>query len=375
MQFRIDREKLLSILQTVSRGLSVKTPMPILTGIHLKATNEELIFTTTNKEISIRSTVENNSDYLTIYETGECVVPGKYFLEIVKKAEGLTIDFSLYEGNAVKIVSERSDFTLTTHDKNNFPETNFDLNGNEIELSKKELKQLIKQTSFAAATSENRIILTSVNFNFNKGKLDVTATDSFRLAKKSIETDLDIEETKLNIPGKALDELTKVLGDKQEKIKISFGNNKILFKLEDTYFMTRLVEGAYPNTSSLFPTSYLLTTIFNKNDLLNAADRASLFTSDSDLSIVKLRFTTDKRAELSSNSTEIGKVVEEINLVEMSELLAFEIAFSSKYLIDALKAVEGDLVEINFTGEIKPIVINAKNDKSALQLILPVRVY
>lgn len=375
MQFRIDREKLLSILQTVSRGLSVKTPMPILTGIHLKATNEELIFTTTNKEISIRSTVENNSDYLTIYETGECVVPGKYFLEIVKKAEGLTIDFSLYEGNAVKIVSERSDFTLTTHDKNNFPETNFDLNGNEIELSTKELKQLIKQTSFAAATSENRIILTSVNFNFNKGKLDVTATDSFRLAKKSIETDLDIEETKLNIPGKALDELTKVLGDKQEKIKISFGNNKILFKLEDTYFMTRLVEGAYPNTSSLFPTSYLLTTIFNKNDLLNAADRASLFTSDSDLSIVKLRFTTDKRAELSSNSTEIGKVVEEINLVEMSELLAFEIAFSSKYLIDALKAVEGDLVEINFTGEIKPIVINAKNDKSALQLILPVRVY
>ena len=139
--------------------------------------------------------------------------------------------------------------------------------------------------------------------------------------------------------------------------------------------MTRLVEGVYPNTSSLFPTSYLLTTIFNKNDLLNAADRASLFTSDSDLSIVKLRFTTDKRAELSSNSTEIGKVVEEINLVEMSELLAFEIAFSSKYLIDALKAVEGELVEINFTGEIKPIVINAKNDKSALQLILPVRVY
>lgn len=375
MQFRIDREKLLSILQTVSRGLSVKTPMPILTGIHLKATNEELIFTTTNKEISIRSTVENNSDYLTIYETGECVVPGKYFLEIVKKAEGLTIDFSLYEGNAVKIVSERSDFTLTTHDKNNFPETNFDLNGNEIELSTKELKQLIKQTSFAAATSENRIILTSVNFNFNKGKLDVTATDSFRLAKKSIETDLDIEETKLNIPGKALDELTKVLGDKQEKIKISFGNNKILFKLEDTYFMTRLVEGAYPNTSSLFPTSYLLTTIFNKNDLLNAADRASLFTSDSDLSIVKLRFTTDKRAELSSNSTEIGKVVEEVNLLEMSEIMAFEIAFSSKYLIDALKAIEGELVEINFTGEIKPVVINGKNDKSALQLILPVRVY
>ena len=72
MQFRIDREKLLYTLQTVSRGLSVKTPMPVLTGIHLKATNEELIFTTTNKEISIRSIVENNSDYLTIYETSPC---------------------------------------------------------------------------------------------------------------------------------------------------------------------------------------------------------------------------------------------------------------------------------------------------------------
>lgn len=375
MQFRIDREKLLSILQTVSKGLSVKTPMPVLTGIHLKATNEELIFTTTNKEISIRSIIENNSDYLSIYETGECVIPGKYFLEIVKKAEGLTIDFSLYEGNIAKIVSERSDFTLTTHDKNNFPETNFELKGNEIELPAKELKQLIKQTSFAAASSESRIILTSVNFTFTKNKLEVTATDSFRLAKKSIETNLDLDETKLNIPSKALDELIKIIGDKQEKVIISFGNNKILFKLEDTYFMTRLVEGVYPNTSSLFPNNYLLSTIFNKSDLLNAADRASLFTSESDLSIVKLRFTTDKRAELSSNSTEIGKVVEEVNLLEMSEIMAFEIAFSSKYLIDALKAIEGELVEINFTGEIKPVVINGKNDKSALQLILPVRVY
>lgn len=375
MQFRIDREKLLYTLQTVSKGLSVKTPMPVLTGIHLKATNEELIFTTTNKEISIRSIIENNSDYLTIYETGECVVPGKYFLEIVKKAEGLIIDFSLYEGNTVKIVSEKSDFTLTTHDKNIFPETSFELKGNEIELPAKELKQLIKQTSFAAATSESRIILTSVNFNFTNNKLEVTATDSFRLAKKTIETNLNLDETKLNIPSKALDDLIKIIGDKQEKVMIAFGNNKILFKFEDTYFMTRLVEGVYPNTSSLFPNGYLLTTIFNKSDLLSAADRASLFTSDSDLSIVKLRFTTDKRAELASNSTEIGKVVEEINLIEMSEIMAFEIAFSSKYLIDALKAIEGEFVEINFTGEIKPVVINGKNDKTALQLILPVRVY
>lgn len=375
MQFRIDREKLQSILQVVSKGLSVKTPMPILTGIHLLATENELIFTTTNKEISIRSILENNSDYLTIYETGECVVPGKYFLEIVKKAEGLVIDFSLYEGNTIKIVSERSDFTLTTYDKNNFPETSFELEGNEIELTNKDLKQVIKQTSFAAATSENRIILTSVNFSFGNRSLEVTATDSFRLAKKTINYEDGTEEIKLNIPSKALDELNKILTDKQQKVKVSFGNNKILFKIEDTYFMTRLVEGVYPNTSSLFPTSYLLSVLFNKNELLNATDRASLFTTDSDLSIVKMRFTTDKRAELSSNSTEIGKVVEEINVLEMSEILDFEIAFSSKYLIDALKAIEGEFVEINFTGEIKPVVLNAKNDKSALQLILPVRVY
>ena len=321
MQFRIDREKLLSTLQVVSKGLSVKTPMPILTGIHLLATENELIFTTTNKEISIRSVIENNSDYLTIYDTGECVVPGKYFLEIVKKAEGLVINFSLFEGNTIKIVSERSDFTLTTYDKTNFPETSFELEGNEIELTAKDLKQVIKQTSFAAATTENRIILTSVNFTFANNNLEVTATDSFRLAKKIINFDTGIEETKLNIPSKALDELNKILSDKQQKVIISFGNNRILFKLEDTYFMTRLVEGAYPNTASLFPSSYLLTVLFNKNELLNATDRASLFTSDSDLSIVKMRFTTDKRVELSSNSTEIGKVVEEINVLEMHLLI------------------------------------------------------
>lgn len=375
MQFRIDSEKLVNVLQNVSHGLSTKTPMPILTGIQIVAKDKTLIFTTTNKEISVRVELPEDSDYVTIYEEGECVVPGKYFLEIAKKVEGLTVDFSLYEESTIKIVSEKSDFTLIAFDKTNFPVHNFAVEGTTICLESQELKQIIKQTSFAAATSESRIILTSVNFNIYNDKLEIISTDSFRLAKKILAVNLDVKPVHLNIPCKALDELNKILDSTNKDVYITFGNNRILFAFDNTLFMTRLVEGNYPNTNSLFPSEYLFTVKFNRNELIKATDRASLFIENDNVSKVKLRFTTDKRVEISSDSTEMGKVVEEIYPLEVSEPMSFEIAFSPKYLMDALKSFDSEVLAINFTGEIKPAIIHADNDLSLMQLLLPVRYY
>lgn len=374
MKFVVNRELLLATLQNVSRGLSDKKPMPVLTGIKITVEKHRIIFVTTNKEISIQVILEENNDVV-IDETGACVVPGKYFLEIVKKLEGKEVEFTLFESTTIKIISDRSNFTLVTYDGSNFPSIAFDSIESPIHLDAQMLKNVIKQTSFAAATSEARIVLTSVNFKFFGNKLEITATDSFRLARKNIEFDDNFDSKIINIPSKSLEELSKIIEDSHEDIELYVENQSILFKYRNVSFTTRLVEGVYPDTSSLFPKGQMLAIKFNKNELLAAIDRASLFTNSDNLSIVKLSLTDDKTVEVSSNSTEMGKVVDAIYPLEVSEALNFQIAFSTRNLSEAIKSFESQSILMKFTGEIKPAVIVGEKEDDLIQMLLPVRVF
>ena len=374
MKFVVNRELLLATLQNVSRGISDKKPMPVLTGIKITVEKHRIIFVTTNKEISIQVILEENNDVV-IDETGACVVPGKYFLEIVKKLEGKEVEFTLFESTTIKIISDRSNFTLVTYDGSNFPSIAFDSIESPIHLDAQMLKNVIKQTSFAAATSEARIVLTSVNFKFYGNKLEITATDSFRLARKNIEFDDNFDSKIINIPSKSLEELSKIIEDSHEDIELYVENQSILFKYRNVSFTTRLVEGVYPDTSSLFPKGQMLAIKFNKNELLAAIDRASLFTNSDNLSIVKLSLTDDKTVEVSSNSTEMGKVVDAIYPLEVSEALNFQIAFSTRNLSEAIKSFESQSILMKFTGEIKPAVIVGEKEDDLIQLLLPVRVF
>lgn len=373
MKFVIERELLLETLQSVSKGLSQKTPMPVLTGIKINVTDEKIVFITTNKEIAVKVELEK-SQKVKLYESGECVVPGKYFIEIVRKVEGKEVEFTLFEKNSIKIISDRSDFTLVAYDKTNYPLTNFGTTAEAIIFDSKELKQIIKQTSFACATSESRIVLTSLNFKAKNGVLEIVSTDSFRLAKKQSKLAENVE-IQANIPSKSLEEFGKIIGEDSLLVKLYLENSKAIFEYKNIIFVTRLIEGNYPDTTSLFPKESLFTAEFNKNELINAVDRASLFTSLDNLSIVKFNFNDTSKVEISSNSSEIGKVVEEIYLKKPIESINFQIAFSTRYLLEALRSFEKDTVTFAFTGEIKPTIIKEVENDNLTQLLLPVRVF
>lgn len=373
MKFIIERDLLLECVTHVSKGLSQKTPMPVLTGIKIVVEENFISFIATNKEIAVKVDVDAN-EKVNILETGDCVVPGKYFVDIVRKVEGKEIEFTLFEKNSIKIISDKSDFTLIAYDKTNYPITNFLPSTTPILFDSKELKQIIKQTSFACATSESRIVLTSLNFKAKNGVLEIVSTDSFRLAKKTSKL-AEEAEIQANIPSKSLEELNKILGDDSEVVYVYLENSKAIFTYKNIVFVTRLVEGNYPDTSSLFPKESLFVAEFNRNELINAVDRASLFTSLDNLSIVKFNFSNNQNVEISSNSSEIGKVVEEINLVNELENVDFQIAFSTKYLLEALRAFESNKVIFSFTGEIKPTIIKESQNDSLIQLLLPVRVF
>ncbi len=314
------------------------------------------------------------SDQLIIEETGDCVVPGKYFVDIIRKIDAKMVDFSIFEENTIKILADRSNFTLIAMDKNNFPNFQFVGTPNPIILTSQKLKQIIKQTSFAAGISETRIILTGVCLEINENSLKAVATDSYRLARKELTMEHEAQSNQVVIPSRSLDELNKIIDDTSENIEVHLLTNKVLFKYKNIYFLTRLIEGSFPDTSSLIPSEFLLEMVFNKNDLLATIDRVSLFATMDTTNIIKLSLNPNQTIELSSTSTEIGKAVEEIIPLSCTEIKQFQIAFSSKYFYDALKAFESDKIKVQFTGEIKPFIITGDKDPELTQLILPVRV-
>lgn len=374
MKFNISKTLLLNVLNEVSHGLSSKTPMPVLTGIKIDAFQDCLTFTTTNREISVQVKVTKNNEF-EIEEEGKCVVPGKYFVDIAKKIEENKINFVLFEETTIKITTEKTDFTMVALDKEAFPLINFETIGKPISIGCSVLKKAIKQTNFASGVSEARVILTGVCFEIKNNTVDVIATDSYRLAKKTITLDQEYPHLKINIPNKALDELEKILPETDEKAEIFIISNKALIKFRDISFITRLIEGAYPDTSALFPKEHLTSLNFKKNDLLATVDRAALFTNMDSSNIIKIIIKSNKAIQIASSNNEIGRVIEEIIPLNIPEINNFQTAFSAKYFIEALKSFEENQIEVKFTGEIKPFVIYGVNDKSLVQLILPVRIF
>lgn len=374
MKFTINRDLLLEALNNVSRGLSSKTPMPVLTGIKIEVSDKDITLITTNREISVR-VVLDQVETLDIVENGVCVVPGKYFIDIIKKLEGDTVEFTLFDTNTIKIISERTTFTLISLDYTNYPNINFTVNSDPIVINSQKLKNFIRQTSFAAGINESRIVLTGVCLEIDKNTIQMTATDSYRLAKKKSIEEEEYPKTKIIIPSKSIEELSKILEDESENVKMYFANNRALFEYKNISFVTRLIEGSFPDTSSIIPTEHIVEITFNKNVLLSTVDRALLFTTQNNGSIIKMITNSDGSVQIASISTEIGKVVDEIVPLKMDKTGNFQIAFSAKHFLEAIKAFDGAEVIIKFTGELKPFLLASNDGDNFIQVILPVRYF
>jgi DNA polymerase-3 subunit beta len=176
------------------------------------------------------------------------------------------------------------------------------------------------------------------------------------------------------IPSKAVEELGRILEDNQKDVELHFSPSSILFKYDGTLLLSRLLEGNYPETSKLIPLEFPNEVVFNKEQLLIAIERASLLSiRDGQNAIVKLEIKEDDTVEISSSSPEIGRVLEEIQPVAEVKGNPLKIAFSSKFLLDALKAFNSSEIKVGFTGEIRPFVMTGEYDPDMLQLILPVK--
>lgn len=373
MNLEIKQNILMEHLNYVIRGISTKNIIPILNCIKFELTYEGLYLLSTDNESAIKTFISNDKIEKTI-SLGEIVVSGRYIYDIIKKLPNDIIKIEEVIDNKINISTSNSSFDLNCNNVNEFPELDLSDSKNPISISRKMFKSIVKQTSFAASTQENRPEFTGLNIKINKNELDCTATDSYRLAKKIMLIDNEVEELiNIIIPTRNLNELEKMLNDSNEIIELHIFNNKIIFKFDHILMMTRLINGNYPDTNKLIPVDFSLILTINLNDFYKAIDRASLLTSEYDKNTIKLEYENNI-VTISSNIPEIGHVEEKIN-VETENNDKFKLSFSSKYMLDALKSLECEKINIKFNGEEKPIIITNIIEDGVIQLILPVKTY
>lgn len=371
MKFKISKKEFLDILNLASRAISNTTPLPSLSGIKITLTNNSLIVISSDSNISIKSAINNNdTSVLIIEEPGEIVIDSKYLLEIIRKIGSDFVQFEIIDGSLVKISGGNSEFKINGIDASEYPNINFNTsNTTPFKLKTSLFKQIIEETSFACSDKDTRPVLTGVNLKVLDGKLYANATDSFRLASKTVEIE-NVDNINITVPAKYLSEVYHSLNN-EEEITIAFDKQKISFIFNNTIIETRLLDDVFPDVSRLIPLGEPQKLKVSSKDLSNAIDRTSFIKSDGK-NIIKLKIDASKIEITASN--QIGSAYEIVNVLSFTGD-ALEISCSGKYLQDALKAIDSDEVEIDFYGELKPMILKSNNDETLVQLISPVRTY
>ncbi|WP_315071780.1 DNA polymerase III subunit beta [uncultured Clostridium sp.] len=363
MIFTCEKQKILEGISIVQKAITGKSTMHILEGIYIKTEQSALTLIGSDMDVSIQTSVD-----AVIIEEGSIVIDAKIFGEIIRKLPNSTIKIETIENQLIRITCEKSIFDVVYMNTNEFPELP-EINENlKISVNQNILKNMIKGTSFAIAQDETRPILQGILFEVKSKNLNLVALDGYRLAIRSefLDTDIDIEVV---IPGKTLNEVSKILEDVDDIVDITFTNNHILFNLERTRIISRLLEGKFINYNSLLPQEYKLFVNVKRQELQNAIERASLMAKDGNTNLIKLDLQQDNLI-ITSNS-QLGKVREEISIKLQGEEV--QIAFNSKYLLDVLKNVEEDEVIMKMTSSISPCVIEEKDNENSKYLVLPVR--
>lgn len=383
MKFTINRPAFIKYLTDVQRAISSRTTIPVLTGVKITADESGLMLSGSDSDISIEIfvPVADESNQLEVFQEGGIVLPARIFSEIVRKMSDEKLTIEVGDHFQTHITSANASFKINSINVDNYP--NFPMiDSNEvITLPTSLFKQVIQHTVIATSTQESRPILTGVNITIENGTLKAVATDSHRLSQRiipiTVPENLRENSYKVIIPGKSLVELSRIVED-QDTIEMMVTENQVLFKAENIYFYSRLLEGYYPDTNRLIPTSSSTELTMNAAELLQATDRASLLSHEGKNNVVKLTISANQ-VELSSNSPEIGTVEEELNYVDASGD-PLVISFNPDYLKDALRTFGQQNVRIGFSAPIRPFTVVPADDNTAIeqsfiQLITPVRTY
>lgn len=364
MKLLIEKNILQDAISDVQKSITGKSTLPILQGIYIIAKNNMLTLIGSDIEVSIETKIPAN-----IIEEGEVVLDSRLFGEIIRKLPNDTIEINTNSNMEVEIKCQKSNVQLVYLNPDEYPSLPVVDEDVVLSIDQKTLKNMIKSTIFAIAQDDTRPILTGILLEIKENKLNMVALDGFRVALKCENIDCKYSREAV-IPGKTLNEVSKILKDTDENVQITFTKNHILFNFGNTKVISRLLEGEFIKYKSIIPKEHNLKVVVNKNEILGCIERASLMAKEGNTNLVKFDISDDTLI-VTSNS-QLGKVREEMQIILQGSSL--KIAFNSKYLIDVFKNMDEEELVMEFTSSVNPCVIKNKNIDNCVYLLLPVRV-
>jgi len=366
MKLTIGQEEFISGLMSVQNVVSSRTTLPILSNVLLSAAENRLTLTATDLDVTISKTVEAK-----VKSEGSFTIPVKKLLSIAREVGGSLIEMEV-SNNQCSIKSGSSAYRVNGLPAEEFPPIP-DFSGHTtIQMPQDKVKTMLRRTSFAVSTDENRYVLNGLYLSFKENKLTMVATDGRRLALAEEEVELPGESPmELIVPTKAIQELSRQLGE-EGNVEIQITENQVSFGLEEkqgtgSLIVSKLVEGAYPNYKQVIPAESKYRVTLDKEELFHALRRAEIMTSEKANS-VKLTFS-ENNLTFTANSPEVGESRETMAIKYGGEETS--IAFNPEFFIDPLKALDEEEVHFEFTDQLSPGVV--KVNHPFLYVIMPMR--
>ena len=352
-------------INIVMKAVSSKTTLPILKCILIDATKDKIVLFANDMELAITTEVEG-----TIEERGSIALDAKILSEIVRKLPEDDIDIQTDDRLMTSISSGNALFTIPGMEGSDFPPVPEVEKEESLKMSQYIFKEMIRQTIFSLDLNDNNILMTGELFEIRDHTLRLVALDGHRIAIRKIELAGNYDQRKEIVPGKTLNEVSKILSDNlEDTINICFSANHVLFEFGETCVYSRLIEGEYFHVDNMLGGEPQLKTIVNKKDFLSCLERADLLIREGDNRPIVLDITDDNM-DISIRTT-LGQMEDNLPVEKTGKDL--RIGFNPRFMIDAIKAVDDEYITIHLINQKAPCFIK-NEEETYLYLILPVNI-
>lgn len=363
MKLICSKSNLLHGVNIVSKAVPTRTTMAILECILIDASANEIKLTANDMELGIETKIEGE-----IAERGVIALDAKIFSEIVRKLPDSDVTIETDASFKTTITCEKAKFNIVGKSGDDFSYIPYIERNEPIVMSQFTLKEVIRQTIFSIADNNNNKLMTGELFEIEENDLKVVSLDGHRISIRNIELKNNYSHKKVVVPGKTLQEVSKILpGSAEDEVSIFLTDNHIVFEFENTTVVSRLIEGEYFKIEQMLSSDYETKVKINKRELLDCIDRATLLVKEGDKKPIIMNIT-DGTMELKINSF-IGSMNEDIDIAKEGKDIL--IGFNPKFFIDALRVIDEEEVTLYMVNPKAPCFI--KDDEGTfIYLILPV---
>lgn len=363
MKIVCSKSNLLNGVMVVSKAVPSKTTMSILECILVDVRNNEIKLSANDMELGIETKIEGE-----IVEKGMIALDAKIFMEIVRKLPDSDITIETDDNFKTTITCEKAKFNIIGKSGEDFSYLPQIEREDSIIISQFTLKEIIRQTIFSISDNDNNKLMTGELFEINEDTLRIVSLDGHRISIRKIKLKNTYSPKKIVVPGKTLSEISKILsGDTDKDVSIFFTKNHILFEFDNTVVVSRLIEGEYFRIDQMLSNDYETKVRINKREFLDCIDRATLLVKEGDKKPIIINIT-ESSMELKIN-TIIGSMDEDIDINKSGKDLM--IGFNPKFLIDALKVIDDEEVDLYMVNPKAPCFIRDA-EENYIYLILPV---